>query len=103
MVSMSGAFYREVSEGIVICVKVIANSSKTEFREILSDLNRIKLKVSAMAMDGKANEEIKDYLRKTFKLSKTDIVFLRGELAREKDILLRGVSLAEFQKIVDSL
>lgn len=95
-------FCRLTPEGLLLRVKVVANSSKTELKDCPEGQDRIKLRVAAPALDGKANEEIREFLKKIFKIPKKQIEFLRGELAREKDILLRGVSFEDAQKLFKS-
>ncbi|MCX5815400.1 MAG: DUF167 domain-containing protein [Proteobacteria bacterium] len=64
-------------------MKVIPNAKK---REIIREGSELKVKLTSVPRDGKANEELVEYLSKIFKVKKSEIKILRGEKDRRKVI-----------------
>jgi hypothetical protein len=64
-------------------IKVIPNAKK---REIIREGLGLKVKLTSVPRDGKANEELVEYLSKIFKVKKSKIKILRGEKDRRKVI-----------------
>jgi uncharacterized protein len=52
--------------------------------------NRLKIRITAPPVDGKANEHIIKWLSKLFKVPKGDIEILQGELGRQKTLRIRA-------------
>lgn len=50
---------------------------------------RLKIRITAPPVDGKANEHIIKWFSKLFKVPKGDIAIVRGELGREKTLLIK--------------
>lgn len=46
--------------------------------------NRLKIRVTAPPVDGKANKHLRDFLATTFKVAKRDIILVAGENGRDK-------------------
>lgn len=51
--------------------------------------DRLKIRVTAPPVDGKANEHLIKWLAKLFKVPKSDIEILQGELGRQKTLRIR--------------
>lgn len=77
---------RKNSDGLIIKVKIVPNSSKNE---IVLEEEFTKVKVTAQPIENKANKALIEFLSKTFKIPKTSIEILKGETSKEKTILLR--------------
>lgn len=90
---------KETKEGLVLTVKVVANASNNKIEEAPE---YIKLRITAPAVDNKANNEIIKFLSKKFKLSKNDVQILRGDKSSHKLILLKNITLNEFLLIFNS-
>ncbi len=71
---------------IYLYIKAQPNSSKTEFREILEDC--VKLKINAQAIEGEANRELIKFLAKLFKVSKSEVEIISGEISKRKKVKL---------------
>lgn len=52
--------------------------------------DRIKLRITAPPVDGKANEHIIKWFSKLFKVPKGDIAILQGELGRQKTLRIHA-------------
>lgn len=87
---------KDVSDGIIIKVKIVPNSSKNDI--ILED-EFIKVKITAQPIENKANKALVEFLSKTFKIPKTSITILKGETSKEKTILLSLTDVAKQTEI----
>lgn len=58
-------------------IKAQPNASKNEICEIYGD-EAIKIRIKAPAVEGAANKELQKFLAKSFKISKSDIIFKTG-------------------------
>lgn len=64
---------------------------------------RLIVRVNAPPADGAANEEVRKLLAKSFGVAKTNVQIARGETARDKTVLLAGLSLQAAQQVVAGL
>ena len=78
---MIGVLFDE--DSILLKIHVVPNSSKNEF---IKEPERIKLKITAPPVDNKANKFIVEYLSKKFRVPKTSISIIKGELSKDKTI-----------------
>ena len=87
---------KETSEGIVVSLKISPNAKKNE---IIKTNDDIKIKITAVPIDGKANFALTEFLSKTFKIPKTYIKILKGETSKEKTILFVTKDTEKIEKI----
>ena len=76
---------KTTENGLIIKVKIVPNSSRNE---IILEEEFIKVKVTAQAIENKANKALIEFLSKQFKLPKTSIQIIKGETSKDKTILL---------------
>lgn len=76
------SFYEWQGDDLLLCVKAQPKASKDEFTEVLD--NRLKIRITAPPIDGKANQHLIKFLAKQFKVSKSQIELIAGDCAREK-------------------
>lgn len=76
------SFYEWRENDLILCLKVQPKASKDEFCEVMGP--RIKLRITAPPVDGKANQHLTKFLAKQFKVSKSQIELISGECSREK-------------------
>jgi len=91
---------KEVSDGLIIRVKIVPNSSKNDI--ILED-EFIKIKITAQPIENKANKALIEFISKTFKIPKTSIELLKGETSKEKTLLLKTSSIDKKTEIISRL
>lgn len=77
---------REVSDGIIIKIKIVPNSSKND---IILEEEFIKVKVAAQPIENKANKALIEFLSKQFKVPKTSIEILKGDTSKEKTLIIK--------------
>lgn len=53
---------------------------------------RLKLKIHAPALDGRANHQLIEFLATCFGTAKTNVSIVRGELGRSKSVRIKHVS-----------
>jgi uncharacterized protein len=58
---------------------------------------RLILRLSAPAVDGKANSALVSFLAKTLRIKKTEVLLVNGEKSRSKLLELSGLTLTEAQ------
>lgn len=78
------SFYEWQSQNLVIRLKVQPRSSRNGFAEVLDD--RIKLRLTAPPVDGKANDHLTKYLSRLFRVPKSQVIILSGETGRDKRV-----------------
>jgi uncharacterized protein len=84
---MQPLFVRPVSEGIELRIKVVAGARRSAIVGQWGD--RLKLRVSAPAERGKANEAVVSLL--TSWLGTNDITIVAGHWHSEKTVRIRGL------------
>lgn len=83
---------RETSEGVILSVIVAPNARETKIVGIDGTRGRVKVNVAAPPVKGKANKELMKFFKKLFG---AEVVIVRGETSREKDLLIKGITKKE--------
>ena len=89
---------REVEDGIVVSVKVQPNASKD--RVVGEHADQIKIAVTVAPEKGKANKAVIKVLSKSLGIKSSDIEILSGETSRDKKVLIRNISEADFNRVI---
>ena len=76
-------FYNIENDSVSIRIKAQPNASKSEFCEVYGE-DAIKIRIKAPAVEGAANKELVKFLAKSFKVSKSDILFKTGQNSKIK-------------------
>ena len=76
-------FYEVNGNSVSIRIKAQPAASKNEFCEIYGE-DAIKIRIKAPAVEGAANKELIKFLAKSFKVSKSDILFKTGQNSKIK-------------------
>ena len=79
---VNNGWYYWKSGDLLLRLKVQTRASTDKFSELLED--RIKLRIKAPAVDGKANEAIIKVLSKEFRTPKLHIQILSGHSSKKK-------------------
>ncbi len=75
-------------------LKVQPQSSSTEIIGVDGEAPpRLKLRVTAPPVDGKANQEVLKFLKKQLRVTAAQLQVVRGETSTEKDVLCEGLTL----------
>ena len=87
-------FLKETKEGTILLVYVQPKAKRNEIEGVDEWRGRLKVKIKAPPVEGKANKELIKFLSK---LLNADVELVRGETSREKDLLVR-LGVEEVQK-----
>ncbi|MCE5230540.1 DUF167 domain-containing protein [bacterium] len=88
------------AEGCVLRLRVTPGARRTTPEGILE--GRLRLRVQAPPVEGKANEAVIAWAVKTFALRKSAVTLLRGDKSRQKDILLAGITAEAAEKVLEN-
>ena len=86
---------KETKEGTLLLVYVQPKAKKNEIEGIDEWRGRLKVKIKAPPVGGKANKELLKFLSK---LLGAEVEIVRGETGREKDLLIKGIGPKEVKE-----
>ena len=89
---------REVEGGVVVSVKVQPNASRDRVVGEYGD--QLKIAVTVAPEKGKANKAVIKVLSKLLGVKSSDIEILSGETSRDKKVLIRNISEADFNRVI---
>src|SRR6185369_4229609 len=93
-------FYSSTGEGVSAELHVQPGASKSGWCGTFGD--RLKVRISAKAVDGQANEMLIAFLAKFLGIAKSRVTITRGEKSRDKTVLITGETSSITRKL-DSL
>jgi len=85
-----------VTPSCTLELKVIPNAPRNEIAGWLGDA--LKVKVHAPALEGRANDELLDFLARELGVPRRHLTLLRGEKSRQKVVRLDGLDAAEARR-----
>ena len=97
-------FFEKTSKGVIIRIKLTPNASSSKIENEFEDQNGIvwlKVKVTSVPENGKANKALINLLSKSWKTSKTMFSFIHGEFDNYK--ILRVDNFEIINKFYKSL
>ncbi len=77
-------------------LKVIPNAPRDEIAGWLGDA--LKVKIHAPALDGRANEALRDFLATQLGVPRRDVTLLRGDKSRRKVVQIARLDAAEIRR-----
>jgi uncharacterized protein (TIGR00251 family) len=75
-----------------LAIKAIPNAPRNAVAGWLGD--SLKVKVHAPALEGRANEELCDFLAETLGLPRRSVTLVQGDKSRQKLVQIQGLDLA---------
>jgi uncharacterized protein (TIGR00251 family) len=94
------SFFKETPDGIVISIRIQPRAKKIGINGTHD--GALKIGVNSPPIDGRANEELTTLLAELLDVPKRSISIIKGELARDKKVLVAGVlanNVADLLKI----
>jgi len=76
-----------------LAIKAVPNAPRNQVAGWLGDA--LKIKVHAPALEGRANEELCEFLADVLGIPRRNVRLLQGEKSRQKLLQIDGLSLAE--------
>ena len=86
---------------MIIRVRVIPNAKHSEVMGRVGSIVRVR--VAAPAVDGKANQELMEFLAEFFGVKEKYVSILRGEKGKEKTIQVEGRPDHELEDVMDAI
>ena len=86
--------FEETKDGLIVRLKIIPNSSRNE---VVWENEGLKVKITAQPIENKANKALIEFLSKNIKTAKSNISILKGELNKEKTLLISGFDEEKFK------
>lgn len=93
-------YLRVSKDGVTLEVIVTPRAKRSKFVGFHGGFPKISL--AAPPIEGRANEELIDFLQALFGLSGRDIELVRGDTSRRKTVLLRGISPEKVAQLLES-
>ena len=90
---MSAVDLQTHPSGVILPVQAHTGARKNEFKGVQNGL--LKVSVTQVPEQGKANKAIIEFLAKGLKLRKSQITLLSGETSGQKKFLIEGITLEE--------
>lgn len=87
--------FEDTDKGLILRLKIVPNSSKNGF---IWENEGLKVKITAQPIENKANKALVEFISKTLKVAKTNIQIIKGELNKEKTLLIAGINEQEFRE-----
>jgi hypothetical protein len=84
---------KETSKGVELRIYATPRASKTEIVDLMQDKCRIRVK--APPVEGEANSALIKFLAKTFGISKSKVILVKGQKSKTKCFCLMGIELSE--------
>jgi hypothetical protein len=93
---------RETAGGVTLAVRAQPGAKRTAITGVYGEgaTAQLKIAVHAPPVEGRANASLIDFLAVTFGLPKSAVEIVRGELARSKVFLLRGVTAGQVREVL---
>jgi uncharacterized protein len=88
-------------ESVALALRVTPRAGRTE-PEGLAE-GRLRLRVKAPPVEGKANKEVCKWAAKAFNISPSRVRLVRGEHGRRKDLLLEGLDVASASRLLEAM
>lgn len=89
-------FLKEDKNGVILSVKLIPNSSQNCVLGYCDDY--IKIKITAPAIENKANKQLVLFLSDILRIPKTKFSFISGEKSKTKRLLITGALLSDISE-----
>lgn len=88
--------FENTEKGLIVRLKIVPNSSRNEF---IWENEGLKVKIMAQPIENKANKALIEFLSKTLKVAKSNIQIIKGELNKEKTLLIKGIEEEKFKQL----
>jgi len=83
---------------VVFAVRVQPRASKNEVAGVME--GALKIRLQAPAVEGRANEGLREFLAELLKRPKSTVRILSGERSRVKRVEIAGVTAAEVESLI---
>ncbi|MFA5183262.1 MAG: DUF167 domain-containing protein [Syntrophales bacterium] len=88
---------KEIPDGVLLKLKVLPRSSRCEIIGCHGDA--LKIKVTAPPLEGRANEEIIEFLAETLGIKKGQLAIVAGHKSQHKTVAITGCNGRELERL----
>jgi len=88
-------------DGILVRVKVQPRAKRSQVVGLHGEPPRLKIRLAAPPVDGKANEELLQFFKKALNIPLAQLKITRGQASQFKDVLCAGVSLEKVMNLLN--
>ena len=82
------SWFEKYQEGFLLRIHVQPGASKSEISGFYGEPERLKVRIKAPPMEGKANKQVVQFISTLIGVRKDLIHLMRGETSRQKDLYL---------------
>jgi uncharacterized protein (TIGR00251 family) len=100
MASKVENWIEQSSSGVVIHLKIQPRASRTQIVGLHGEPPRLKIRLAAPPVDGKANEALLDFLKVELGVTLSQLEIIRGHTSPMKDVLCTGKTLENLQALL---
>lgn len=93
------SWFESNQQGVLLRLRVQPRASTTKLVGLYGDPPRLKIRLAASPVDGKANQELIHFLKENLGVRLDAIKIIRGELSTLKDVLCVGVSIGQMSSL----
>jgi hypothetical protein len=94
-------YLKDKGDFVELTLKIVPNAKKTEVVGVENDA--VKLRLSALPIEGRANEELVAFFSKSFKMAKRDVEIISGELGRNKRVRVpKNEKILDFLRVLEN-
>ncbi|MBW1896385.1 MAG: YggU family protein [Deltaproteobacteria bacterium] len=90
---------RQTHEGVIFKAFIQPRASRNEITGLNGDA--LKIRLTAPPVEGAANKMLTQFLAKSLKVRKSDVVILRGETSRTKHVLVRSATSKKIESLLN--
>lgn len=95
---------RATKDGVTLAVRAQPGAKRTAIVGVYGEgaAAQVKIAVQAPPIEGRANEALMAFLAEFFRMPKSKVELVSGELSRSKVFLLRGVNEERAKTLLES-
>lgn len=94
---INNKIFQKTDDGLIVRIKILPNSSKNE---LIWENEALKVKITAQPIENKANKALIEFLAKKLKVAKSNIKIIKGELNKEKTLLILNIDEEYFKTLI---
>jgi len=90
---------RQIPEGVIFKAFIQPRASRNEVAGLNGDA--LKIRLTAPPVEGAANKMLTQFLAKSLKVRRSDVVILKGEASRTKQVLVRSATCKKIESLLN--
>jgi uncharacterized protein (TIGR00251 family) len=90
---------RQIPEGVIFKAFIQPRASRNEIAGLNGDA--LKIRLTAPPVEGAANKMLTQFLAKSLKVRRSDVVILKGEVSRTKQVLVRSATCKKIESLLN--